>query len=147
MAWADLGKKIFPLILLVFFLVFYAYWQSPGLTGGDAGDLVAAAATGGVAHPPGYPLYTFLGWLLSQLPIGPTVAYKIGWLSSIPTAFSVLLIFLIARKITRSELLALIASLSFGFNYLVWLYAEVQEVFGLHLLFLFLSLYLVILWL
>ena len=40
---------------------------APGLTwanfGADGGDLIAAAATGGVAHPTGYPFYLLLARL------------------------------------------------------------------------------------
>ena len=47
----------------------YATTAAPGLTwahfGADGGDLLAAAMTGGVPHPSGYPLYMALlqGWL------------------------------------------------------------------------------------
>ena len=37
-------------------------WRAaPGVTFEDSGLLAAAAATGGVAHPPGYPLFAVLG--------------------------------------------------------------------------------------
>jgi hypothetical protein len=36
--------------------------------GGDSAELVTAAAVWGVAHPPGYPLYTTIGHLFSRLP-------------------------------------------------------------------------------
>jgi hypothetical protein len=141
------GKRWLSFYLLAFFLFFYPFFQSPGLTGGDSGDLVTASALGGVSHPPGYPLYTFLGWLITRLPIGPNPAYRVGFLSSIPAAFSIFLGFLISEKIVKNRLLALIAALILAFNYLFWFQAEVQEVFALHLMFLFLTAYLVILWL
>ena len=128
------GEKITALILSVFFLLFYVFFQSPSIYGGDAGDLVSAAFVRGVAHPPGYPLYTFLGWLQTQIPLG-TVAWRVGFLSSIPMALSLGLFFILLIKLVRRPLVALIATLSLGFNYLVWLYAIVPEVFALNLLF------------
>jgi hypothetical protein len=140
------AERLACLSLFAFFLFLYSFFQSPGISGGDAGDLVAAAALRGVAHPPGYPLYTLLGWILAKLPIGPTVAYRVGLLSSVSSAFSVLLAFLIAKKLSRNRPLSLMATLALAFNYPLWLHAEVQEVFALHLVFLFLVMYLVLQW-
>ncbi|MFC1727233.1 protein O-mannosyl-transferase family [Patescibacteria group bacterium] len=143
----KVGKKFLPFLVSVFFGAFYVFFQSPGVSGGDAGDLVAAAAVRGVAHPPGYPLYTLLGWLLTKLPIGSTVAFRVGLLSSIPAGLSVGLAFLIFRRVTKSNLISLLTCFSLSFNYLFWVNAEVQEVFGLHLFFLFATLFLVLEWL
>ncbi|MEZ4638589.1 MAG: DUF2723 domain-containing protein [Caldilineaceae bacterium] len=50
-------------------LSLYIFSMAPGLTwanfGADGSELLAAAVTNGVPHPPGYPLYTLLlqGWL------------------------------------------------------------------------------------
>src|SRR5919201_6688282 len=47
---------------------------------GDTPELTTAAITLGVPHPPGYPLWTMLGWLFAQLPIdGP--AFRVALLS------------------------------------------------------------------
>src|SRR5688500_577949 len=52
----------------------YAYTLAPGITwandGADSGDLVAATATLGVAHPTGYPAYLLLARLFQLIPIG-----------------------------------------------------------------------------
>lgn len=49
--------------------------------GTDGGDLITAAATLGIPHPPGYPLYTTLGYGFAQLPIGP-VAFRLNLFSA-----------------------------------------------------------------
>ena len=36
-------------------LIIYAITLAPSVPGGDSGELIAAAYTGGVPHPPGYP--------------------------------------------------------------------------------------------
>ncbi len=46
--------------------VFLLSYQSRQIVGGDSGDLITAAYLFGVPHPPGYPLYTFLGWLTTK---------------------------------------------------------------------------------
>jgi hypothetical protein len=40
----------------------------------------AAGCTMGIAHPPGYPLFTMLAWLLHKLPVG-SPAWRINLLS------------------------------------------------------------------
>ena len=46
----------------------------PTVPFGDGGELIAAADSLGVAHPPGYPLYTTLGWgALHVLPGEPAL--------------------------------------------------------------------------
>src|SRR6478672_57766 len=52
----------------------YAYTLAPGVTwandGADSGDLIAATATLGVAHPTGYPTYLLLARLFQLIPLG-----------------------------------------------------------------------------
>lgn len=59
-------------------LAFLLPRRAPGITLEDAGELGAAAACWGVAHPPGYPLFVLLGglWLrlLEPLRLGPGAA-------------------------------------------------------------------------
>ena len=119
--------------LIAFFT--FLLFQAQGITTGDAGDLVTAAATFGVAHPPGYPLYTFLGWITSHLPIF-TVAWRVGLLSSIPHAVVVGLVFHIVWRLTRQKLSALFAGAVLAGNYLFFLYSVTPEVFALLNLFL-----------
>src|SRR5664280_1156469 len=75
------------------FFVFLLF-QAQGIIGGDSGDLVTAVTTFGVPHPPGYPLYTFLGWILSHIPVF-TPSWRVGLLSSVPHAIVIALVFLI----------------------------------------------------
>ena len=51
-------------------LLLFAATVCPTVPFGDGGELIAAAHRLGVAHPPGYPLYTFLGWLALKIPLG-----------------------------------------------------------------------------
>ena len=53
-------------IWIVFSIVYliYNFTSFASIPGGDAGELAAEACQFGIAHPPGYPLYTMLyGWL------------------------------------------------------------------------------------
>jgi hypothetical protein len=67
----------------------YALTAPPGLTwahdSADGGDLIAAALTGGVPHPSGYPTWTLLAALFSQWPAG-TLAWRATLLSMVSAA-------------------------------------------------------------
>src|SRR5204863_9768589 len=47
---------------------------------GDSPELIMAAVTLGVAHAPGYPLFTMLGHLFSLIPFG-SVPFRVNLLS------------------------------------------------------------------
>src|SRR3972149_10569028 len=114
------------LISGLFFLVF----QARVIWAGDSGDLVTAAALGGVPHPPGYPLYSLLGFLLNTIPV-MTTSWRITLLSSIPQALSVGLISAITYLLTAQPLAAFFAALLALGNYVFFLYGVTPEVFGL----------------
>ena len=80
----DFQDILFHLYAL--FVVLATFWVyvktlAPTVSFFDSGELISAAYTLGVAHPPGYPLYVLLGWLFSKLPIG-NIAYRINRMSA-----------------------------------------------------------------
>ena len=57
-----------------------------GITAGDAGELLAAAKAGGVAHPPGYPLWTMIvGLLLHQQAALVVLLQRCAGMPGLPT--------------------------------------------------------------
>jgi len=48
----------------------YALTAARSVCWGDSAEFVTVATTLGIAHPPGYPLYTLLGALVVRLPFG-----------------------------------------------------------------------------
>lgn len=124
--------------IFLFFIFFVACFYFRNLTGdiygGDVGDLVTASYVFGVAHPPGYPLFTLLGFFLTKLPFALLPVTKVAVLS----LFSSLLSLYFFRKIIKLFIFFPIAefiSLSIlAFSYLFWLSAEIPEVFALHIL-------------
>lgn len=120
----------------------YIGTQVNTIYGGDAGDLVSAIVTRGIPHPPGYPFYTSLGIAVtSAIPFG-TAAWKSAFLSSIPSAIALFILYKLLILIGKRVSTALIAVLILGFSYLYWLYSSVVEVFSLNNLFLVTLLYL-----
>jgi hypothetical protein len=100
--------------------------------GGDSGELTAAALTGGVPHPPGYPLFALLARLFAALPLGHSPAWRVSLLSATATAAAAALICATVILWTRESAAGLVAAALFGTNKVVWLHATSAEVFGLN---------------
>ena len=123
------------------FLV-YLLTLAPGLTfannGSDGGDLIAAARTLGIPHPSGYPTYTLLAWLFTQLPVG-VIAYRVNLLSAVCAAVAVGLVFWTAQVQVATNgqrwLIPAVTGFSFAFSSLFWSQAVISEVYALLALF------------
>jgi Protein of unknown function (DUF2723) len=137
-------RRITPYSICLFLGMLYWLTLAPGLTwafdGADGGDLVTAAATGGVPHPSGYPTYLLLASLFLKLPFG-SLAYRTNLLSCICTLAAALVIYKIMRSADQSVFSAAIAALAFGTFPLVWSQAILTEVYALNALFATLLLY------
>src|SRR5205814_10264196 len=57
-------------LLFVVTLFVYLVTLSPTVNFIDSGEIITVGATAGIAHPPGYPLYTLLIIAASALPFG-----------------------------------------------------------------------------
>ena len=140
-----LGVFLVPAVIGTAFLSLYVSQQITSIYGGDSGELVSAAYTWGIAHP-GYPLYTLLGAIISHIITVGTVAWRMGFLSSVPMATSVYLVWRIVHRLTKSLPASTAASVLYGLLYPVWLYGITPEVFGIYAMFSALFVYLTILW-
>lgn len=133
-------------VLYVFCFLTYFLGVSTSVYGGDSGDVILASWFGGVAHPPGYPLQTMLGWIFTHLPYSAPVAYKANLMAVFLQAFVVVITFLICKKLTKSTLASLAASLTLAFTALFWLYAHIIEVFQLNLVLTAVCIYFLVCW-
>ena len=123
-------------ILLLILATVYGLTLAPGVTwanqGADSGDLVSAAWLGGVAHPPGYPLYLGLAWLAQRVLPGE-VALRSNLLSAFFALLAALGLYAWLRRLAVSPSLAGLAALSLGLAPLVWSQAVISEVYTLQL--------------
>lgn len=134
-----------PVILFISLLTVYGMTLAPGLTwansGADGGDLITAAAVGGVPHPTGYPVYLLLARFFQLLPIG-SLAFRTNLLSALAAACASLLVYGLVSRASQNRLAGLIAAYAFGLSPLPWSQAIITEVYTLHALFVTLILYL-----
>jgi hypothetical protein len=141
--------------------------------GGDSGELIVAGCTMGIAHPPGYPLFTMLANLIHKLPFG-SPAWRINLLSVLLSAASAWFNYwtvlhwdaalwaALGRDVSGSGGVglaltpavwqwsvsvwaAIAASLLLAFCPLVWMYSIQAEVFAMNNMFVSLLTYLTVL--
>jgi hypothetical protein len=108
----------------------YLLTLHPSIPAGDSGELIAVAATLGVAHPPGYPLYALSGRAWAWLVPAGTVAWRLNLLSAVFAAAAAGVLALAVRRLCGSRSAALAAAWSFAFAVPTWRTAVVAEVFA-----------------
>ena len=110
---------------------FYLAGASPSIAPRDSADMASAALTLGVAHPPGYPLYSVLGHLwLTVFPWG-NPAYRLAVLSCLAAAGAVFFLFLSVRR-RLGAWAALTSACLLLFSAPLWKFALIQEKYALH---------------
>lgn len=114
-------------------LLVYAATLCPTVYVGDCGELTWAAASLGIAHQPGYPLWTVLGRVaVSMAPGDPAVtlnATSALFAAGAAALFSVLLALVTGRVFVSAGM-----ALAFAFSRGVWSQATIAEVYALNLL-------------
>ena len=111
--------------------ILYARTAARDIVFGDSPELTGAALTVGVAHPPGYPLWTILGHGFSLLPLGPA-PFRVALLSVVAGAACVGVIYAIALRLSGSAWGAAAAAVMIATSPLLWTWSIVQEVFALN---------------
>lgn len=99
----------------------------------------------GTAHTPGYPFYTVATYLFTRVPLG-TLAYRVNLFSAVCGVFSCVVIFLMARRLRVSRLMAAAAALACATGFPLWSNAITAEVYTLSALMSAWTIYLLIAW-
>ncbi len=140
-AWRAMGAgpkqrsdAVYPVLLFAGLLAVYALGASRTIFVGDSGELVTAAATLGIPHPSGYPLYVLLGWLWIRLvPLG-SVALRMSLFSAVCAAGATSLLFAVGRRLELSRPVALFVALMAAWAPSLWSQANIQRVYALNAL-------------
>ena len=117
---------VFAVVLAV-----YAWGCASTLQGGDASEFATVAAAGGVAHPPGYPLFSY--WVravVHGLP-GEALIWKSSLASAICAAGAVSVLHAALLRYARHDGVALVGAGVLAVHPVFWRYATVAEVFSL----------------
>ena len=119
-----------PVTLATFLL--YLTTLHPTLPAGDSGELIAVAHQLGIAHPPGYPIYTLLGHVWITLLAFADPAWAMNLFSAIAQALACGLLTAATARLTRDATAAITAGALWAVTAPVWKMAVVAEVFALN---------------
>src|SRR5262249_44214771 len=116
--------------VFVLALAFYHLGMAPGLLWGDSAEMQVLGATGGVAHPSGYPLFTLFAMPFVHL-LGRDPAYLANLFSGVFAAATVALLtaFLLQRGLRAPAVIA--AAIAWGTSFTFWTTSHRAEVYSL----------------
>lgn len=153
------------MLALVAFAV-YLRTLAPTVDFIDSGELAAVAATLGIAHPSGYPLFTLIGYVFAHLPLGLRTVYQLNIMSAVLCSAAVywyyrLFAFVLSADVQsvfalpggsgaraakmvngdgqHTRLAAAVGTMVLAFSETYWSQALSIEVYSLHILFLALT--------
>lgn len=118
---------LFDILIFAGSALFYLSTLVPDVLPADNGEFQLVAAVLGVAHPPGYPLHTMLGWLMSQLPIG-TIAWRVNLLSVLLAGGTLTLVSASVRRLTGRTTAGVAAAMALGSSTTFWAQATMANV-------------------
>src|SRR3954471_20855424 len=108
----------------------YGLTLSPSVGAGDSGELILAAHSLGIPHPPGYPVWLLLARIADLLPWG-TVALRVNALSALLAAAAAGLFYLLAARCGLGRIGRLAGTMVFAGSTLLWDSAVQAEVYSL----------------
>ena len=108
-------------------LILYLSTLNPDILPADNGEFQLVAAVLGVAHPPGYPLHTLLGRLMTWIPFG-SIPWRVNLLSALLAAATLALVSAIVRHLTGRRTAGLAAALALGGSTTFWAQATMANV-------------------
>lgn len=135
-----LGVMFLSLAVYVATLTPSLSYKSP-----DGNELATVPYILGLAHSPGYPLYTWLGKLFTFLPVGD-VAYRMNLMSAVMAAGTVGLLYVTVRMLTGSRAVSAFVAMLFGLSRTFWSQAVIAEVYAPNMFMAALTLFLLIVW-
>jgi tetratricopeptide (TPR) repeat protein len=148
----NFNVKNFFIAVYLFLISFFVYVMTlcPTVYVGDSGELITAAFTLGIAHPPGYPLYCLLGKIFTFIPVS-NIAFRLNLMSAFFASASISLLYYLVISVCQQnkkedtvnlKLACIAGFLIFAFTNSLWSQAVIAEVYTLNL-FLVLLLFLV----
>ncbi len=127
--------SLIALILIFSCFALYLKTLAPDILPADNGEFQLIAANLGVAHPPGFTLYTMLAHLMTRLPLGPTPAFRVNLFSAITSTLTLTAVYVSVFKLTKRYLPAIAAVLALATATTYWAQATTANIRSLTALF------------
>ncbi|XP_038584180.1 transmembrane protein 260 [Micropterus salmoides] len=135
MAAEERTSWILTCATVAFVAALYVPCVQRTVPGGDSGELITTACELGVAHPPGYPLFTLLARLAMCLLPSLSPAHSVNLMSSMLGAAACGALCISVCRLTGPGPGAVLAGGLFAVSRLSWQWSMVAEVFTLNNLF------------
>jgi hypothetical protein len=119
-------QSAIDLLLGLAFFALYFFTLIPSVLTADNGEFQLVAWKLGIAHPPGYPLYTMVGWLFSRFFASP--AFALNLLSAILAAITLVIVSRTVRALTGSIVAGLLAASLLGVSTTFWAQATTANI-------------------
>jgi len=113
----------------------YAFSISPNVGYWDTAEMQTVPWVLGIAHPTGFPVFVFAGWLFSHVVIVGSVAYRLGLMSAVAMAIAAWCAFAVVEELGEPAYLGAGAALLFGAGNVAWSRGARAEVHAFAVLF------------
>ncbi len=144
-AFERAGNHVFAGLAAALALLVYLLTLARTVTGEDSGELIVAAWSLGIPHPPGYPLWCLSAHPFTWIPLG-AVAWRAAFFSAVCAAGTVYVVVLLVRALGCGITAAFTAGLALAFSREFWEQAVIAEVYTLNALCVAASLLLLFTW-
>jgi len=121
-------------LLFVASFALYVHTLAPTILPADSGEFQFVAYVLGIAHPPGYPLYTMLAKLWTYFPWGD-IAYRVNLFSAFTSALTLVVLSKAVRRITGSAVAGWIGAAVLGTIPTFWVQSTTANIRSLTALF------------
>ncbi|MFZ2325230.1 MAG: DUF2723 domain-containing protein [Ignavibacteriaceae bacterium] len=148
--------KYYPELTGIFVFFVYLSTMSPTISEGDSGELAAVQASLGIAHPTGYPLFTLIGYLASQIFFFIETIYLLNLLCAIWMSITVVIVIktsylllnnisftntfgrislpILKKNVLNDIIATSFAGLTLAFSITFWMQSSKVEVYALQIL-------------
>ncbi len=130
--------------LSIAFFIVYLFHIPPTFVFGDAPELALASLSLGIAHAPGYPLYSLITHLFSYLVPLADYALRCNIFSAFVSSVTIFLLYLLLTNLKVGAISAFISLVLFGLSELFFKQAIISEVYSLNSLFFVIFLYITV---
>lgn len=132
--WQRTGRWL-PWGIGAGFLLLYGRTLWPSAAPADNGEFQLVAVKLGLAHPPGFPLYTLLAHAFTWLPLPLTAVDKANFFAACTSALTLILVYAATFRLSQSRWAASAAAVALGTSTTFWAQATVANIRSLTTLF------------
>jgi len=125
---------IWPLVTAFIPFLLYLRTLCPVIFAHDSSEFAAVIQLPTLAHPPGYPLYTILGYFFTRLPLGDG-AFEANLFSAVFGALTCMIMYFCFMRLTKYPFAAASAAMLIGFGSTFWRLSSIAEVYTLLMFF------------